>query len=162
MADKRFLAVKAGMWSKGGKLQVYVVAMTTANVYVAMCYWHPYIVESVRQVAMASARVFCFHSYLWSWRPSLRLITHSEMQESGCDQDDFTYRVLLRGYLLKNRYDDVAMLLHSMDGSGYYLDPVTTTLLRDAIASGSLDTTMSILIGKLARKQEMDIPRIAA
>ncbi|PWA62816.1 tetratricopeptide repeat (TPR)-like superfamily protein [Artemisia annua] len=76
----------------------------------------------------------------------------SEMQESGCEPNDTTYRYLLKGYLENNRYDDVAMLLHSMDGSGYYLDPVTTALLRDAIAAGSLDTTKSMLIGKLARK----------
>ncbi|PWA21868.1 pentatricopeptide repeat protein [Artemisia annua] len=74
------------------------------------------------------------------------------MQESGCEPNEATYRYLLRGYLKNNRYDDVAMLLHSMDGSGYYLDPVTTALLRDAKAAGSLDTTMSMLIGKLARK----------
>nr|GEU49376.1 hypothetical protein [Tanacetum cinerariifolium] len=86
----------------------------------------------------------------------------SEMQESGCEPDDFTYRVLLRGYLQYNQYDDVAKLLHSMDGSGYYIDFVTTALLRDAIAARSLDTTMSMLIGKLAQTEEMDIPHFAA
>ncbi|GKD95064.1 tetratricopeptide repeat-like superfamily protein [Tanacetum coccineum] len=84
------------------------------------------------------------------------------MEESGCLPNSVTYNVLLQGYLKNKHYDDVEMLLVKMDELGYSLDVSTLYLLIDSIAAGSLDTTMSTLIGKLVPKELMDSSNFSA
>ena len=85
-----------------------------------------------------------------------------KMEESGCPPDKVTYNVLLQGYLRNKYFDDVEMLLHDMDGRGYFLDVSTMSLLIDSIAAGSVDKTMFKLIRKLVPKELMDAPCFSA
>lgn len=77
-----------------------------------------------------------------------------EMEMKGCQADELTFNLIIRGFIRENKEEEVMLLLRSMRSRGFFLKESTGPMLRVLFSSDELDAESLKFIHEVLDKTE--------